>query len=177
VVWSPNAVLGTFDVSAIVLIACASAWLMMCRPEQSATPIDLITGVVALALIALPIGGLSWLAVSGVALYILWFADADPAMRRGALILLATTVPMFWSPLLFQFFANYILENDASLVGWVLDTERTGNMVRFAQDDGYLVIFRACSSVANMSQVFLCWITISELSGHRRAVSDLCGAC
>jgi hypothetical protein len=169
-----NAVIGTFDVSAIVLAACASGLrLMMCRCEQSATPIDFIIGVVALALIALPIGGLSWFAVSGLALYILWLADADPPMRRGALIFLATTVPMFWAPLLFQFFANYILEIDASLVGWVLGTERTGNMVRFTHDDGYLVILRGCSSVANMSQAFLCWITISELSGHRRTLSDL----
>jgi hypothetical protein len=169
-----NAVIGTFDISAIVLAACASGlWLMMCRGEQSVTTIDLIIGVLALALIALPVGGLSWLAVSGLALYILLFADADPPMRRGALILLATTVPMFWSPLLFRFFANYILEIDASLVGWMLGTERIGNMVRFSHDDGYLVILRRCSSVANMSQAFLCWITITELSGHRRALGDL----
>ena len=169
-----NAVIGTFDVSAIVLAACASGlWLMMGRCEQSVTPLDLVIGIVALVLIALPSGGLSWIAVSGLALYILLFADANPPIRRGAVILLATTVPMFWSRLLFQFFANFILEIDASLVGWLLGTERTGNMVRFANDDGYLVILRGCSSLANMSQAFLCWITISELSGHRRAFSDL----
>jgi hypothetical protein len=169
-----NAMIGTFDVSAIVLAACASGlWLMTCRREQSVVIIDLVIGSIALTLIALPIGGLSWIAVSGLALYILLFADADPSMRRGAIILLATTVPMFWSRLLFHFFANFILEIDASLVGWLLGTERIGNMVRFANDDGYLVIFRACSSLANMSQAFLCWIVISELSGHRRAVSDL----
>jgi hypothetical protein len=169
-----NAVIGTFDVSAIVLVACASGlWLMTCRWEQSVILNDLVVGVVALTLIALPTAGLSWIAVSGLALYILLFADADPSMRRGAIILLATTVPMFWSRLLFQFFANFILEIDASLVGWLLGTERIGNMVRFANDDGYLVIFRGCSSLANMSQAFLCWITISELLRHRRALSDL----
>src|SRR5229473_3483491 len=55
--------------------------------------------VSALVLIALPIGGLSWIAVSGLALYILLFTDADPPMRRGALILLAATMPMLWSRL------------------------------------------------------------------------------
>jgi hypothetical protein len=169
-----DAVIGTFDVSAIVLVACASGlWLTMSGGRQSVTPFDLVISVVVLALIALPIGGLSWIAVSGLALYILLFTDADLPMRRGALILLAATVPMLWSRLLFQFFANFILEIDASLIGWLLGTERTGNMVRFANDSGYLVILRGCSSLANMSLAFLCWITVSEFLGHRRALIDL----
>jgi hypothetical protein len=169
-----NAVIGTFDVSAIVLAACSlGLWLMMSRRERSVTPIDLAIGGVALALIALPIGGLSWIAVSGLALYVVLSTDADLPLRRGALVLLAATVPMFWSGLVFQFFANFILEIDASLVGWLLDTERMGNMVRFADDRGYLVIFPPCSSLANMSLGFLCWITVSEFSGRRRAFSDL----
>jgi hypothetical protein len=169
-----NAAIGMFDVSAIVLAACASGlWLMMARREQSVTAIDLVIGAVALALIALPIGGLSWIAVSGIALYILLFTHRDLPMRRGALVLLATTVPMFWSRLLFQLFANFILEIDASLVGWLLGAGRTGNMVRFVNDGGYLVIMPACSSLANMSLAFLCWITVSEIAGHRRGLSDL----
>ncbi len=169
-----NAAIGMFDVSAIVLAACASGlWLMMGGREQSVTRIDLAVGVGALALIALPLGGLSWIAVGGLALYILWFTDPDQSMRRGAIILLATTVPMFWSRLLFQLFANFILEIDASLVGWLLGVDRTGNIVRFANDSGYLVIFPPCSSLANMSLAFLCWITVSEFAGHRRALSDL----
>jgi hypothetical protein len=169
-----NAAIGMFDVSAIVLAACAAGlWLMMGGREQSVTRIDLAIGVVALALIALPIGGLSWIAVSAIALYILLFTDPDQSMRRGAVILLATTVPMFWSRLLFQLFANFILEIDASFVGWLLGADRTGNMVRFTNDSGYLVIMPACSSLANMSLAFLCWITVSEFAGHRRALGDL----
>lgn len=170
----PSAVTGMFGVSVIVLAACASGlWLMMGRVEQSAAPTDLVIGAVALVLIALPIGGLSWIAVGGLALYILLFTDVDLATRRGALVLLATTVPMFWSRLLFQYFASFILDIDASLVGWVLGTERTGNMVRFANSNGYLVIFPGCSSLANMSLAFLCWITVSEFAGHRRTLTDL----
>ena len=169
-----NAAIGMFDVSAIVLAACASGlWLMMGGREQSVTRVDLAIGVVALALIALPLGGLSWIAVSGLALYILLFTDPDQSTRRGAVILLATTVPMVWSRLLFRLFANFILEIDASLVGWLLGADRTGNMVRFANDSGYLVIMPPCSSLANMSLAFLCWITVSEFAGHRRALSDL----
>jgi hypothetical protein len=169
-----NAATGMFDVSAIVLAACASGlWLTMGGREQSVTRIDLAIGVGALAMIALPVGGLSWIAVSGIALYILLFTDLDQSMRRGAVILLATTVPMVWSRLLFRLFANFILEIDASLVGWLLGADRHGNMVRFANDSGYLVIMPPCSSLANMSLAFLCWITVSEFVGHRRALSDL----
>jgi hypothetical protein len=169
-----NAAIGMFDVSAIVLAACASGlWLVMGGRDQSVTRVDLAVGVVALALIGLPLGGLSWIAVSGIALYILLFTDPDQSMRRGAVILLAMTVPMFWSRLFFQLFANFILEIDASLVGWLLGADRTGNMVRFVNDGGYLVIMPACSSLANMSLAFLCWVTVSEFAGHRRALSDL----
>src|SRR6266849_2857244 len=97
------------------------------------------------------LGGLSWIAVTGLALYILLFTDADQSTRRGAVILLATTVPMVWSRLLFRLFANFILEIDASLVGWLLGADRTGNMVRFVSDSGYLVIMAPCSSLANRS--------------------------
>jgi hypothetical protein len=169
-----SAVIGMFDVSVIVLAACASGlWLMVGRVDQSVAPTDLVIGAVALVLIALPIGGLSWIAVDGLALYILLFTAADLPIRRGSLILLAATVPMFWSHLLFQYFANFILEIDASLVAWLLGTERTGNMARFMDDSGYLVIFPPCSSLANMSLAFLCWITVSEVAGHRRALTDL----
>lgn len=169
-----DAAVGMFDVSAIVLAACASGlWWTMRPTGQSVTPADLVVGAIAFALIALPIGALSWIAVSGIALYILLFTDADLPMRRGALILLATTVPMFWSRLLFQFFANFILEIDASLVGWLLGVDRTGNMVRFVNDGGYLVILPPCSSLSNMSLAFLCWIAVSESVGHRRSSSDL----
>jgi exosortase/archaeosortase family protein len=169
-----HAVIGLFGVSAIVLVACgAGLWLTLDRGKQPLTSIDLAVGGGALAMIALPIGGLSWIAVSGLALYVLLFADAEPAMRRGAVILLATTVPMLWSRLLFQFFEHFILEIDASLVGWLLGTQRTGNMVWFANGGGYLAILPACSSLANMSLAFLCWVTVSELAGHRRFGRDL----
>src|SRR6266478_672051 len=38
--------------------------------------------------------------------------------------------------LLFQFFANLILQIDASLVGWTLGTHRTGAVVGFADGSG-----------------------------------------
>jgi hypothetical protein len=41
---------------------------------------------------------------------------------------------MLWSRFLFQLLANWILAIDASFVGWILRTNRTGNMVGFADN-------------------------------------------
>lgn len=169
-----DAVIGSFDVSAIVLVACAAGlWLTAHSRAEAVTSGDVVAGAIALPLIVLPLGGLSWLAVTGLALHALRRADQDQTLRRGAAILLATTVPMLWSSLLFQFFANVILDIDAALVAWILGTERAGNVVRFVSGDGNLVVFPACSSLANMSLAFLTWVTISEWVGHRRRVEDV----
>ena len=80
---------------------------------------------------------------------------------------------MLWSRLLFRFFANLILQIDASLVGWMLGTHRTGDIVEFADGSGVLVILPACSSLANVSLAFLCWVTVSQLVGHKKSAYDL----
>jgi hypothetical protein len=125
-----------------------------------------------IVLVILPIGPLSWLAVTALSLYII-FSTNVASSRRGAFILLATTVPMLWSRLLFRFFANLILQIDASLVGWLLGTHRTGDIVDFADGSGVLVILPGCSSLANVSLAILCWVTVSELAGHKRSAFDL----
>lgn len=169
-----DAMLDSFDVSAITLVACAAGlWLVAHGRRSAVTAADLAVSVAVLALIAIPLGGTSWLAVTGIALYLLRRGDADPLLRRGATILLAVTVPRLWSSLLFQFFANVVLELDASLVGWLLGTPRTGNVVRFLSGEGNLVVFPACSSLANMSLAVVSWVTISEWVGHRRSPADL----
>ena len=59
------------------------------------------------------------------------------------------------------------------LVSWLLGTSRVGNLVEFADQSGQLVIFPACSSLANVSLAFLCWVTITQLVHHRKSAYDL----
>jgi exosortase/archaeosortase family protein len=75
--------------------------------------------------------------------------------------------------LLFRYFANFILEIDASLIGLLLGTGHTGNIVRFADQSGNLVITPYCSSLANVSLAFLTWVTISQWLSHRSSLKDL----
>jgi len=157
----------TFDISVIVLFSCVAGLALIahdCTKGVRSFEIALGTGFVLL--IILPIGPLSWIAVTGLGLYVLLFSDVADS-RRGASILLAVTVPMLWSRMLFHFFASYILAADALLVSWLLGTRRTGNLVEFADKSGQLVIFPLCSSLANVSLALLCWVTFSQIVSHK----------
>ena len=169
-----GAILDTFGISVIVLVACmlGVAFIFSAKAGEMRAA-DVAIGALCLICVILPISQLSWVGITALCIFILLFTNIDQAGRRGALILLATTVPMLWSKLLFHFFAKFILEIDAALVGWMLGTHRSGNMVEFSDHSGNLVILPACSSLANMSLAFLCWVTVSQFVRHRWCPQDL----
>lgn len=168
-----EAFFNTFEISLIVWISCAAGVSLVLRDRTfGLRPSELAMAAGFVFLVIFPIGALSWLAVTALSLYIIISTDVASS-RRGAFILLAATVPMLWSRLLFQFFANVILQIDASLVGWVLGTRRTGDIVEFADGSGFLVIWPACSSLANVSLAVLCWVTVSQLAGQKKSVYHL----
>jgi hypothetical protein len=157
-----------FEINVIVLAACfAGVYLIATGTRDGVRTLDLVVALAFLGLVTLPIYALSWVAVTGLSFYILLFANDGAERRRGALILLALAVPMLWSRLVFQFFARPLLELDAMMSAWLLGTERTGNMVRFADDSGYMVITPACASWANITFAFLCWVVVSQWVNHR----------
>jgi len=179
-----DALVSTFEVSAIVWLSCAAGIALVLGDRTiGLRSADLAVGAGFLCLVILPIGPLSWVAVSALSLYLIVtgprlagsdVAKSDAAKsRRGAFILLAVTVPMLWSRLLFQLFANLILEIDSSLVGWILGTGRAGTVIGFADGSGVLVILPACSSLANMSLAVLCWVTVSQMVEHKPSTRDL----
>jgi hypothetical protein len=163
------------DISVIVLFACFAgiSTLLQGRGRDEIRSADLAVGSIFLILVILPIFALSWLAVTGLSLYVLGFANDQSARRRGAIILLALTVPMLWSRLLFQFFAGPILAIDASMAAWLLGTERVGNVVGFGDGSGLMVIAPACSFIANTSLAFLCWISVTQWANHKWSRVDI----
>lgn len=168
-----DAFFNTFDVSVIIWISCAAGVSLVVRDRTlGIRPRELALAAGFVVLSILPIGPLSWLAVTALSLYLVLSTNVATS-RRGALILLGTTVPMLWSRLLFHFFANPILQIDASLVSWILRTHRTGDIVGFADGSGVLVILPSCSSLANVSLAFLCWVTVSQLVRHKPSPYDL----
>jgi hypothetical protein len=175
------AVLATFKISVIIFAACFAGVSLVFHDKTDEVRLaddgvrlaDLAVAAVFVALVILPISPLSWLAVTALSLYILLFRGANESGRRGAIILLATTVPMLWSPLLFDFFATLVLQIEASIVGWLLGTHQSGNMVEFADHSETLVIYPACSSLANVSLAFLFWVTLSQSVRHKWRPQDL----
>ena len=168
-----SAFFGTFAISLIVWVASfvGIRFIYSDRAERLHSS-DIVAGAGFLAAVILPVRELSWLAIAALSLYILLFPSPSLCGRRGAIILLATTIPMLWSRMLFHFFANRILAVDAWFVGWVLGTPRIGNVVSFADHSGTLVIMPACSSLANMSLALLCWVTISQSVRHQWQPAD-----
>jgi hypothetical protein len=168
-----DALFNTFEISVVVWLSCAAGVSLILQDRAiGVRPLEFAIGLFFVFLVILPIGPLSWLAVTALSVYVIMSTKAASS-RRGALILLATSVPMLWSRLLFQFFANMILQVDASLVGWLLRTQRRGDIVEFADGSGVLVILPACSSLANVSLAFLCWVTVSQLVCHKKSAYDL----
>lgn len=168
-----EALFSTFEISAIVWVSCAAGiWLVLQDRTTDIRPADRAIGAAFVLLVILPVGALSWVAISALGIYVI-ASTTDASSRRGASILLAVTVPLLWSRVLFQFFANPILQIDASLVARMLNTERTGDVVRFADGSGSLAILPGCSSLANVSLAILCWVAVSRIVAHKRSAYDL----
>jgi hypothetical protein len=168
--WTGN----TQNISVIALFAAFAGISLLLRDKSDKIrAADLAIAVPFLVCIALPVREMNWAAVTGLSFYILLFANDNSSRRRGAVILAALTVPMLWSRLLFAFCAKIFLEFDASLVSHVLGTHRTGNIVGMADGTGQMVILPACSSLANVSLAFLCWVSVSEWVEHPWSPKDI----
>jgi hypothetical protein len=167
-----DALFNTFEISIIVWISCVAGIVLILQDRTTGIrSSDLPIGAAFVVLVILPIGPLSWLAVTALGLYLVASTEVS-STRRGALIMVATSVPILWSRLLFQFFAELILQVDASLVSALLHTRRSGDIVDFADGSGALVILPTCSSLANVSLAILCWVTVSQCVGHKRSAYD-----
>jgi exosortase/archaeosortase family protein len=163
-----------FDISAIVLFACVGAvWLLLRDKNGEIRVADLAVSAALIVFTLLPIPALGWMALTGLGLYILMLASGSPSRKRAAVLMLAITVPMLWTPLLIQFFERPVLGVDASFVAWLIGSHRAGNMVAFSHGSGYVTIAPACSSITNLALAFLCWIGVMQWANHRWSRNDI----
>lgn len=168
------ALANTFEISVIVWLSLGlGVRLVWISPpsEMSRRDYWVFSGLLALTLV--PIAELSWIALSGIAAYGVVNSARGTGLRRGAIILLAVSVPMFWSRVLFKALAEYVLTFDAALVGFVSGQGNAGNTVTYADQSGYIWIAQSCSSLNNVSLAILCWVTIIQLYKRSFAMRDL----
>lgn len=169
------ALINTFDISVIVWVSLVVV-LRLLR-EATTPPLgtgDKLAGLLVLTCCLLPLGPFQWCVVAAVAV---WFIRQSPApnapLARAAWLLLAVTVPMFWSKRLFSLFADQILAIDAWLVSGVTGTARAGNLVALPNGQGVLEIFAKCSSLSNVSLALLCWVLFVQHRNVERRAADI----
>lgn len=177
---------GTFGISVLVWV-CAGLVVQTClacaaEPDSADLPSvrDWAVAGLALAVILVPAPHASFVALTMVAGREIALASPGSLRRRAGILILAATVPTFWSRLLFQSFSGWILNADAVLVSRLTGTERLGNAVAMSDGSGYLWIASGCSSLANLSLAVLCWVMFTEYAGRPRRAADYatCGlAC
>lgn len=161
-----RAVLHTFDIGAIAWLAIFMCAYLFARPgARLASRRDVTVALVGLIAFLIPAPPLSWLMLTGLAIYAGLTSRVGSPQRRGAWILLALTVPMFWSRAAFSVLSDGILRLDAVLVGWILGTPRIGNSIAFGDGWGYFWIAPGCSSLANVSLAVLCWVVVTQTLG------------
>jgi len=161
--------LNTFEVSAIVWAGLFLGIRYVREiPEKPIGKADLAAALTTLACCVLPLGPFTWVVLSSAALYLIVTAGGPlSSQAHGGWILLAVTVPMFWSKRLFNFFAEFLLSLDAMLVSRITQTPRVANLVAMPGGAGYLQIAAPCSSMANVSLAILCWVLFTQVSNTR----------
>ncbi len=169
-----NAILGTFGISVLVWVACFIAISLLLRqPPEPVTRNDLILGVAVTVAALVPSAKVSWIALTVLGLYGLRYFEAGAPARRAAFVILAVTVPMFWSRMVFAMLSDLILQADAILVSLIVGTERVGNTVGLADHSGYLFLLPACSSVAGVSLAVLGWALFTQALTRRPSLKDV----
>lgn len=165
-----NAVMDTFGVSAFVWIAIVAVpALMLTAQAREMTKLDNWVAGAALILFVFPLSHLSWVGLTGLALYLIYgprvgSVPADPILRRGAIILLATTTAMFWGRLFLQNSGSSILALDAAGASFLTGMGHISNVVETA-DGGHLWIAPYCSSWSNISLAVLCSALVVQWYG------------
>jgi hypothetical protein len=158
-----SAIMGMFGVSLVVWLAMGTTiWLFLHSEAERPRRTDFVAGCAAAFAFLLPLPQLSWLALTGVALYLVLTSPAG-VLRRAAVVLGAITVPMFWARMSFAVFGGPILAIDAKMVGWIVGTRGVGNTVPFADGSGVVFLLPACSSLTNLSLALLCGVMIVKL--------------
>jgi exosortase/archaeosortase family protein len=162
-------VLNTFEISVIVWVGTFIGIRYALQiPDGRIDRWDIAVICGALIGCLLPLGPFTWVLLSGLALYLILGAkqQLSPQAHAGW-IMLAVTVPMFWSKRVFNLFSDFFLSADAMLVSSITQTERTSNLVAMPGGSGFLQIAAPCSSMANLSLAMLCWVLFTQTSGLR----------
>jgi exosortase/archaeosortase family protein len=162
------ALLGTFNISAVILIA-----LWLCLQVAQTTDFDaprmLDYAAIAIAYIfaLAPVSALAWVGLTGLSLYFLVTRPGNPSIQRTFWLLLAICFSCLWSRQVFRLFVDHILQFDTLLVATFSGRPWSDNLIKAADGVTTLQVLESCSSFSNMSLAFLGWISARSYYGTR----------
>jgi hypothetical protein len=170
-----NAFFITFDVSVIVWGAWTSACYLavVANDANPVRRLDIVVTCIILAIVALPVAQLSWFGLSLLSAYVFGTWPKGSLQRRSATIFFAVCVPMLWGPILLALAAEPLLKIDAFLVGTLVGTKQSGNIVTFVDGIHSMQIWPQCSSFHNISQAALAWVALSQTLGRDLRLRDV----
>lgn len=168
------AALNTFDVSMFVWLALGAGLLLVFSsfPSKVRTHDWAIAALAGVAML-LPVPAMSWLAVTGLALFLFAVSTPGSTSRRGAAILFAATIPAFWAGVALSLLSDAVLAVDATLVSLAIGSERQGNLVPFADGSGALWIAPGCSSFTNLSLAILAFVGLVNFTSGKWSKAKL----
>jgi exosortase/archaeosortase family protein len=174
------ALFGTLGTSVVVWAAAIVGVAVLLRsPPRPITATDGMIALFAFACFLVPAPFMSWLGIAAIGAHLRLSPRSEAITRRAGTIFVALTVPMLWTRILFASASTTILAADAKLIGWVLGTRSHGNMIDFADGTGVIFLEPACSSITNVSLIFLCGVLFVKGQGRawsRAAVTAILAA-
>jgi len=158
-----SAVASSFDVSAIVWLACLAGCLLLVeKASGGARNSDLAAVTLVFSLCLVPIQTLNWAALTIAALYVAAVTRDGSPLFRASLIALAITGPMAWGPELLNAVFEPFQVIDAQLVSLLVGAGQVGRSVEVVDGSARIFIAPGCSSFHNISLALLGWVTATN---------------
>jgi exosortase/archaeosortase family protein len=180
--WSASLETLLYDLGAIGAFQFM-AWYVIFSLLRTSDPIpatrwrDLLVAAAFCLLILLPTSRATWVAATGIAIYLFIFNEDDPQLRAAATVLAGLSVQEFWGHIFFNLVASPLLSAEAAAVGTLLVAVRPGtawhgNVISGSNGFG-IIVYSGCSSFHNLSLAVLCWLAVSRWRNQNRWRQDL----
>lgn len=178
----------TFDINVVLIAAVAVALGLVARSAaRRIDALDITAWSLYIVGVLIPHSGVSWIAVTLLALYEALRGRRSGEAVAAASLILAAAANQLWGVVLIHLFAPYLLAIDAHAAGTVLGFLKGGGVVSSGNliepEHGQpLVLITGCSSFYGLSYAFLSWLTVVRLIEPRWRLSHLfwvllaCGA-
>ena len=159
-----NALFDLFGISAILWTALIAAVVMLRGDElaMASTVSDRLVAAVVVVAALLPFAPASAVALTLLAVWMVYRSPAGSPARRAGTIALAIAISLLWGRVFLAMFSRPLLGIDSWLVGHLVGVSAVGNTLALADGSGGIVVAPGCSSWQGMSLALVFWVTVNQ---------------